>query len=67
MGIYLLNWILTRGYAVVIAGIFGGILLANNVMAIVFLLWGKRIRIWMAKSWLAKLHRRTANVEEIAG
>jgi len=67
MGIYLLNWILTRGYAVVIAGIFGSILLANNLMAIVFLLWGKKIRIWMDKSWLATLHRRTANVDEIAG
>jgi hypothetical protein len=67
MGIYLLNWILTRGYAVVIAGIFGAILLANNLMAIVFLLWGKKIRIWMAKSWLASIHRRTANMDEMAG
>lgn len=66
MGIYLLNWILTRGYAVVIAGIFCSILLANNLMALVFLIWGKKIRIRMAKSWLARLHGRTATVGEVA-
>ncbi|OQD77089.1 hypothetical protein PENDEC_c003G04315 [Penicillium decumbens] len=35
MGSYLLDWILTRGYAVVIAGIFGGVLLANNLAVVV--------------------------------
>ncbi|KAJ5930301.1 MFS transporter [Penicillium verhagenii] len=34
MGSYLLDWILERGYAVVISGIFGGVLLANNLMVI---------------------------------
>lgn len=67
MGINLLSWILTRGYTVVISGIFCAILLVNNLMAIVFLIWGKRIRIWMSKSWLARLHGRTANVGEMAG
>lgn len=68
MGIYLLNWILTRGYAVVIAGIFCAILLVNNLMTIVFLIWGKKIRIWMARSWLARLHRSTIRNEgEMAG
>ncbi|KAJ5918107.1 MFS transporter [Penicillium verhagenii] len=31
MGSYLLEWILERGYAVVISGISGGVLLANNL------------------------------------
>ncbi|KAJ5909788.1 hypothetical protein N7504_004431 [Penicillium tannophilum] len=60
MGSYLLDWILNRGYAVVISGIFGGVLLANNLMVIVFVLFGKRIRIWTANSWLGRLHKRTA-------
>ncbi|OKP15099.1 hypothetical protein PENSUB_2247 [Penicillium subrubescens] len=60
MGSYLLDWILSRGYAVVISGIFGGVLLANNLMVIVFILFGKRIRRWTAHSWLGKLHQRTA-------
>jgi hypothetical protein len=30
MGSYLLDWILTRGYAVVISGIFGGVLLVSQ-------------------------------------
>jgi hypothetical protein len=60
MGSYLLDWILSRGYAVVISGIFGGVLLANNLMVIVFMIFGKRIRRWTAHSWLGKLHQRTA-------
>ncbi|KAJ6111856.1 MFS transporter [Penicillium sp. IBT 18751x] len=60
MGSYLLDWILTRGYAVVIAGIFGGVLLANNLAVVVFVLFGKRIRRFTARSWLGRLHQRTA-------
>lgn len=60
MGSYLLNWILENGYAVVISGIFCGVLLANNLMVIVFMIWGKRIRAWTSKSWLGRLHTRTA-------
>jgi TRAP-type uncharacterized transport system fused permease subunit len=60
MGSYLLDWILSRGYAVVISGIFGAVLLVNNLMVIVFILFGKRIRRWTAQSWLGKLHQRTA-------
>ncbi|KAJ5820085.1 MFS transporter [Penicillium riverlandense] len=60
MGSFLLDWILTRGYAVVISGIFGGVLLANNLMVVVFVLWGKPIRRWTAQSWLGKMHARTA-------
>ncbi|KAJ5153068.1 MFS transporter [Penicillium canariense] len=63
MGSYLLDWILTRGYATVISGIFGGVVLANNLMVIVFLLFGKRIRRWTARSWLGKLHQRTATID----
>jgi hypothetical protein len=60
MGSYLLDWILTRGYAVVIAGIFGGVLLANNLAVLVFVLFGKRIRRFTSRSWLGRLHQRTA-------
>jgi hypothetical protein len=60
MGSYLLDWILDRGYAVVIAGIFGGVLLANNMAVVIFIVYGKRIRKWTAESWLGRLHRRTA-------
>lgn len=60
MGSYLLDWILTRGYAVVIAGIFGGVLLANNLAVILFVIFGKRIRRYTATSWLGRLHQRTA-------
>lgn len=54
MGSFLLDWILTRGYAVVIAGIFGGVLLANNLTVLVFMLWGKKIRTFTSKSWLGR-------------
>jgi hypothetical protein len=67
IGLYLLDWILSRGYAVMIAGIFCAILLANNLAVIPFMIWGKRMRIWMRNSWLGKLHRSTATVGHTAG
>ncbi|KAL2014373.1 hypothetical protein VTN00DRAFT_1898 [Thermoascus crustaceus] len=60
MGSFLLDWIIENGYAVVISGIFGGVLLANNLALIVFMVFGKRIRIITSKSWLGRLHSRTA-------
>jgi hypothetical protein len=64
MGIYLLDWILEIGYAKVIAGIFTGVLLANNLSLIIFMVFGKKIRIAISKSWLARLHKRTVTVGE---
>lgn len=59
MGLYLLDWILERGFEVMISGVFAGLLLANNLALIIFMLWGKQIRVAMSKTWLAKLHKRT--------
>ncbi|GAB1318281.1 Major facilitator superfamily (MFS) profile domain-containing protein [Madurella fahalii] len=56
---YLLNWITKHGYATIIAGAFVPILMANNLMTIVFMIWGKKIRIATSKSWLARLHAKT--------
>ncbi|KAI1098329.1 MFS general substrate transporter [Jackrogersella minutella] len=53
-----LNWVMERGYAVIISGVFGSVLLANNLALILFMLRGKRIRRYMSRSWLAKLHHR---------
>lgn len=64
MGLDLLNWVMQHGYAVMIAGVFCGILLANNLALVAFMLWGKRIRAFMAKTWLARVHRDS--VREIA-
>jgi hypothetical protein len=66
MGIYLLDWILERGYARTISGIFAGILLANNLALLIFMFWGKKIRIFMNKTWLARMHRRTIKSVEVA-
>jgi len=59
MGIDVLEWVLQHGYAVMIAGVFCGVLLANNLALFVFMLWGKRIRKYMATSWLGRMHRRS--------
>ncbi|TAQ83485.1 hypothetical protein B7494_g8192 [Chlorociboria aeruginascens] len=64
MGFKLLTWILENGYVRVIAGIFAGVLLINNLMVVVFLLCGKRIRILTSKTWLARVHRRSTVVGE---
>lgn len=64
MGVNLLEWILQHGYVVMIAGVFCGLLLANNLALIVFMVWGKRIRAFMARTWLAKIHR--GSIREVA-
>ncbi|KAI5864009.1 putative MFS transporter [Durotheca rogersii] len=55
-GVKVLDWVMESGYAVVMAGIFGGVLLANNLVLLVFIIWGKRIRKYMSETWLARLH-----------
>lgn len=64
MGSYLLDWILGLGYTKVISGIFCGVLLANNLSLLIFMFFGKRIRIWSSKSWLQAFHQRTATATE---
>lgn len=59
MGFSLLTWVLETGYAAVIAGAFGGILLANNLCLLIFMWKGKAIRIYWANTWLARFHRST--------
>ncbi|OAG11788.1 putative MFS transporter [Paraphaeosphaeria sporulosa] len=66
MGIYLLDWILENGFAVTISGIFAAVLLVNNLILVVFMVWGKRIRVFMSKTWLARLHKGTIKNVEVA-
>ncbi|KAI0835445.1 MFS general substrate transporter [Hypoxylon sp. FL0890] len=58
LGFGVLDWVMEYGYATIIAGVFGGVFLANNLMLILFMLRGKQIRRFMSTSWLAKLHGR---------
>ena len=60
MGLKLLEWVVMKGYAVMIAGVFGGLLLVNNGAVVGFLVGGKRLRGWMAGSWLAGVHGGSA-------
>ncbi|KAK0105504.1 hypothetical protein ONS96_004889 [Cadophora gregata f. sp. sojae] len=60
MGLYLLDWILERGYAVVISGIFVAVLAANNLALFVFVFAGKKIRIVTANSFVGRMHKKTA-------
>lgn len=59
MGLDLLDWILKHGYAVMIAGVFCAVVLVNNLVVVVFMLWGKSIRRFMARTWLARVHRES--------
>ncbi|KAI1475176.1 MFS general substrate transporter [Daldinia eschscholtzii] len=49
LGYGVLDWVIETGYAAIIAGAFGGVLLVNNLMLIVFMLRGKQIRRFMSK------------------
>jgi hypothetical protein len=55
----LLNWILRYGYARIIIGAFVPILAVNCLMVVVFMVWGKRMRVATSRSWLARFHART--------
>ncbi|KAI0880092.1 major facilitator superfamily domain-containing protein [Annulohypoxylon maeteangense] len=59
LGLKVLAWVLESGYAVVISGAFGGVLLLNNVFLLVFMIWGKKLRKFMSETWLARLHFRS--------
>lgn len=59
MALNVLDWILERGYGKVIAGVFGGILFANNLFVLVFMAWGKDIRKKVSGTRLARAHART--------
>ncbi|KAK1051753.1 hypothetical protein LTR74_016681 [Friedmanniomyces endolithicus] len=58
-GIYVLDWVVQSGYVTIVAGIFCGVLFANNVFVFVFMAYGKRIRTFYAGTWLARWHKRT--------
>lgn len=60
MGLYLLDWILQRGFAVVIGGIFVAVLLANNLAVFIFVFLGKKIRVLTSRTWLGGMHKKTA-------
>jgi hypothetical protein len=64
MGYALLTWVLETGYAAVIAGAFGGVLLANNLVLPVFMWKGKSIRVYISRSWLARLHRESIEAND---
>lgn len=65
MGLKLLDWVTQKGYAVMIAGVFGGLLLANNLALVGFMVRGKAARRYMAKTWLARVHRESLSVGEV--
>ncbi|KAK6955665.1 hypothetical protein Daesc_003308 [Daldinia eschscholtzii] len=58
-GLKVLTWVLESGYGVVMSGIFAGVLLANNLVLLIFIVWGKRIRIFLSQTWLARFHFRS--------
>ncbi|KAK4041203.1 hypothetical protein C8A01DRAFT_14998 [Parachaetomium inaequale] len=55
----LLNWILRHGYLTIVVGAFVPILVVNCLMVVVFIVWGKRMRVATARSWVARYHART--------
>lgn len=65
MSFELLSWITKHGYGRVIAGVFAVVLFVNNVSVVVFMIWGKRIRIWHSKSWLQKIQQKSVGSENV--
>ena len=55
----LLNWIQKYGYVTIVVGAFVPILVVNCLVAVVFIVWGKRIRVAMVSSWVTRFHDKT--------
>ena len=50
--LYLLEWVQISGYAVIVAGVFTTVLAANNAALVLFMVWGKRIRVfYKGRGW----------------
>jgi hypothetical protein len=62
-GFKILEWILQSGYVTIIAGVFCGVLAANDLCLLIFMFFGKKIRIATSKTWLASMHRRTQTAD----
>ncbi|KAJ9165407.1 MFS general substrate transporter [Coniochaeta hoffmannii] len=62
-GFKILDWIAQYGYVKVFAGIFTGVMTINNLAVVIFLVWGKDMRRWIAQTWLARMHRRSLRPE----
>ena len=58
-GFEAIQWIMELGYTKVVAGIFCGALVINNLATLVFLAFGKPMRKWFSQTWLAKLHKNS--------
>jgi len=58
-GFAVIDWISENGYIRIFAGIFCGVLAANNCVVFVFLAFGKPMRRWFGQTWLAKMHRES--------
>jgi hypothetical protein len=65
-GLYLLDWVSVSGYAVIVAGVFTAVLVVNNLALLPFMVWGKRVRVFYAGTWLARMHSRSATVGMVA-
>jgi hypothetical protein len=63
-GFKILDWIIQSGYVTIIAGVFCGVLAANDLLLLVFMFFGKRIRIAMSRTWLSRMHKKTHKAEE---
>ncbi|KAH6866039.1 hypothetical protein B0T10DRAFT_468164 [Thelonectria olida] len=58
-GYKVIDWITESGYVTIFAGIFCGVLLANNLVVFIFLAFIKPIRKWFTKTALARMHKNS--------
>jgi Zn-dependent protease len=59
-GYGVIEWIEQHGYVKMVAGAYMAILLFVNLIVLVFMAYGKRIRVFMHHSWVGQLHQRAA-------
>lgn len=58
-GFEVINWITENGYIKMFAGIFCGVLVANNLVVFIFLAFGKTMRRFFGQTRLGKMHKNS--------
>ncbi|KAH7276237.1 major facilitator superfamily domain-containing protein [Fusarium solani] len=58
-GFEVIDWIIEKGYITMFAGIFCGVMVANNLVVFIFLVFGKSMRRYLGQTRLGKTHKNS--------
>jgi hypothetical protein len=58
-GFEVIDWIMKKGYVTIFAGVFCGVIVANNLVVFIFLIFGKTMRRYLGQTRLGKTYKNS--------